>query len=144
MSREAVDTNVFVALFAGDEEASSWARHELEEASLRATLAVSPVVYAELVAGGRSPETVETFFSAQGIEVDWEMGKDVWHTAGTRYGFYARDRKRLSADTGPRRILADFLVGAHASQMGGGVLLTTDSGIFGAYFSEVRLVAPEE
>lgn len=144
MTREAVDTKVFVALFAGDEEPSSWARHELEEASKRATLAVSPAVYAELVAGGRSSETVERFFSDGSIEVDWEMGREVWHTAGSRYGSYARDRRQRFTHAGPRRILADFLVGAHALHMGGGVLLTTDSRIFGVYFSEVRIVAPEK
>ena len=74
MTREAVDTNVFIALFAGGEETSSWARHKLEEASTRATLAVSPAVYAELVAGVRSPETVERFFSNAGIEADREGG----------------------------------------------------------------------
>lgn len=144
MTREAVDTNVFVALFAGDEETSSWARRTLEEASTRATLVVSPAVYAELVAGGRSSENVEKFFSDSGMEVDWEVGREVWHTAGSRYGSYARDRKRQATDPGPRRILADFLVGAHALHMGGGVLLTTDSRIFGVYFSEVRTVSPEQ
>ena len=143
MTREAVDTNVFVALFAGDEETSSWARHGLEEASTRATLTASPAVYAELVAGGRSPETLDKFFLDGGIEVGWEMGREVWHTAGSRYGSYARDRRRQPAGSGPRRILADFLIGAHALHMGGGVLLTTDSRIFGIYFPEVRIVAPQ-
>ncbi len=144
MTREAVDTNVFIALLAGDEETSSWARSELEEASVRAALAVSPVVYAELVADGRSPETVERFFSDGSIEVNWGMGREVWHTAGTRYGSYARDLRRQSPDLGPRRILADFLVGAHALHMGGGVVVTTDPRVFGVYFSEVRIVAPEK
>ena len=75
MTREAVDTSVFIALLAGDEETSSWARRELEEASVRAALAVSPVVYAELIADGRSPETVERFFSDGGIEVVLGHGK---------------------------------------------------------------------
>lgn len=143
MTREAVDTNVFIALFAGDEDASSWAEHSLEEASTRATLAVCPAVYAELMAGERSLETLEGFFSDGGMEVDWEMSGEVWRTAGSRYGFYARHRKRQPVDPGPRRILADFLVGAHALHKGGGVLLTTDSRIFSVYFPEVRIVAPE-
>lgn len=104
---------------------------------------VSPVVYAGLVAGGSSSETVETFFSYGVIETNWEMGRDVWRTAGSRYGSYSRDRERKPADSGPRRILADFLIGAHALHMGG-VLLTTDSRIFSAYFSEARIVAPGE
>lgn len=143
MTRAAIDTNVFVSLFAGDEEASSWAQQALEEAVRRAALTVSPAVYAELVAG-RQPEIVETFFSEKGIEVSWEIGKGVWRTAGTRYGAYASDRRQQGADPGPRRILADFLVGAHALHLGGKTLLTTDTRVFATYFPELRLVAPEK
>jgi predicted nucleic acid-binding protein len=141
--RTAVDTNVFIALFGGDDEAISWARHALEEAATRAVLSVVPVVYAELLAGGRPPERVETFFSEKGIEVDWEIGEQVWRAAGSRYGSYAHDRRRQSGDPGPRRILADFLVGAHALYLGGRTLLTTDKKIFTNYFPELRIIAPE-
>lgn len=144
-SRTAVDTNVFVALFAGDEKARPWAQRNLEDAAARAALAVSPAVYAELVAGGCSPAQVETFLSDKGIEVDWNLGQDVWRMADSRYGSYARDRrsrKRRAGDPGPRRILADFLVGAHALLLGGRILLTTDTRIFSNYFPELRLLAP--
>jgi predicted nucleic acid-binding protein len=143
--RTAADTNVFVALFAGDEATSTWARDTLEEVAARADLVVSPAVYAELVAGRRSPEMLEGFLSDKGIEVSWELGKEVWRTAGSRYGSYARDRKREGRvpDPGPRRILADFLVGAHALHLGGEALLTTDTGLFATYFPELRILAPE-
>lgn len=138
-----MDTGVFVALFAGDEEATPWAQRVLEEVAVRSVLAVSPAVYAELVAGERSPEAVEVFFSEKGIEVDWEISREVWRTAGSRYGSYARDRKRRDDGAGPRRILADFLVGAHALHLGGRTLLTTDTRIFANRFPELRIVAPE-
>ncbi len=127
MTRTAVETNVFTALFFGDDETTSWARHALEEAATRAVLPVFPVVCADLVADGRSPERMEMFFSEKGIEVDWEIGQQVWRAAGSRYGSYARERKRRSGDPGSRRTLADFLVGAHALYPGGRTLLTTDS-----------------
>jgi predicted nucleic acid-binding protein len=145
----AVDTNVFIALFVGDDEAISWARHALEEAATRAVLSVVPVVYAELVAGGRPPVRVETFFSEKGIEVDWEIGEQEWRAAGSRYGSYARDRsdrsdrRCQSGDPGPRRILADFLVGAHALYLGGLTLLSTAKEIFTSYLPELRSIAPE-
>jgi len=144
LTRAAVDTNVFVALFAGDEEATLWAQHALENVAAKATLVVCPAVYAELVAGGRSPEMVEGFFSKKGIEVEWELGPAVWLAAGERYGSYARDRKRRADNPGPRRILADFLVGAHALHRGGKTLLTTDTRIFASYFPELRVIAPEK
>lgn len=71
MMRAAIDTNVFVALFAGDEETTPWAQRALEEVATQAALVVSPAVYAELVAGRRSPEMVEAFFSEKGIEASW-------------------------------------------------------------------------
>jgi predicted nucleic acid-binding protein len=143
LTRAAIDTNIFISLFAGDEEASPWAQQALEETATRAALTVSPAVYAELVAG-RHPEMVETFFSEKGIGVSWEIGRDMWRTAGTRYGAYAHDRRQQGADPGPRRILADFLIGARALHLGGKTLLTTDAKIFANYFPELRVVAPEK
>ena len=140
--RTAVDTNVFVTLFSGDEEAAPVAQAALEGVSERGQLAVSPAVYAELVAG-KDASTVENFFSEKGIEVDWDLGKEVWRTAGMRYGAYARARRQQRGDPGPRRILADFLVGAHALHLTR-ALLTSDARIYGTYFSELTVLTPEE
>lgn len=89
---------------------------------------------------------IDTFLSEKGIEVSWEIGKAVWHTAGSRYGAYARVRRQQGgyrgADPGPRRILADFLVGAHALHLGDNTLLTTDTKIFANHFPELRIIAP--
>lgn len=74
--RTAVDTNVFVTLFSGDEEAVPVAQAALESVSKRGQLAVSPAVYAELVAG-RDASTVENFFSEKRIEVDWDLSQEV-------------------------------------------------------------------
>lgn len=138
-----VDTNVFISLLSGEEGEAALARAALEGVSARGPLVVSPVVYAELVAGGRDPEAVRTFFDEKGITVVWRIGERTWREAGIRYGRYARDRKRGRSGAGPRRILADFLIGAHALHPSR-ALLTSDAGIFGAYFPEVRVLAPEE
>lgn len=137
-----MDTNVFIALFSGEEEGSQAAQHALEQAAARGTLVVSPVVHGELLAGERSAEAVDEFFSLKAIEVDWELGEEVWRTAGARYGCYARDRRRQATDPGPRRILADFLVGSHALRSGGGSLLSTDARIFSRYFPELEVLYP--
>lgn len=140
--RIAVDTNVFSALLSGEENAVSTMQAALEWTSAEGILVVSPVVYAELVAG-RSPEAVGDFFSEKDIEVDWRLGREVWRTAGSRYGAYAGVRRRQRGDVGPRRILADFLIGAHALHLAHG-FLTSDTRIYGTYFPELRLVSPEE
>lgn len=138
----AVDTNVFVGLLSGDEEEAAVAQAALENVSARGRLAVSPPVYAELVAGGRGPAEVERFLGEKGIEVSFGMSRVVWRDAGVRYGTYAHDRRQGRGASGPRRILADFLIGAHALHLSR-TLLTSDTGIFAAYFSELTILTPE-
>lgn len=137
-----MDTNVFVALFSGDEGTSHAAQVALEEARARGALSISPAVYAELVAG-RNASFVEGFLSEKDIEVDWDLDRDVWSAAGARYGEYARARRKQRGDAGPRRILADFLIGAHALRRAG-ALLTSDTGIYRTYFPELKVLAPAE
>lgn len=136
-----MDTNVFSALLSGDEEAVSTMQVALENAAAEGVLLVSPAVYAELVAG-RDSEVVDNFFSDTGIDVDWNLGADVWRTAGTRYGAYARARRQQRGDVGPRRILADFLIGAHALHLAH-ALLTSDTRIYGTYFPELEIISPQ-
>ncbi len=140
--RTAVDTNVFIALFSGDEEIAPAAQEALEEARAGGPIGISPAVYAELVAG-RDASFVARFLSEKDIEVDWDLDRDVWGEAGERYGEYARARRRRKGDPGPRRILADFLIGAHALRRAG-ALLTSDTGIYRTYFSELEVLAPAE
>jgi len=138
--KTAVDTNVFIALFSGEEEASASAQAALEAARDTGPLVISPAVYSELVAG-RDASFVERFLAEKGIEVDWDQNRDAWRTAGVRYGEYSRVRHRQKGDTGPRRILADFLIGAHALHRAQ-VLLTSDTGVYGTYFSGLTLQSP--
>lgn len=141
--RTAVDTNVFVALFSGDKRTSKVAQTALENAHAAGSLAVSPAVYAELIAGGRESGDIERFFGEKGIEVSWDLDVEVWKMAGSRYGEYARERRRQHGDEGPRRILADFLIGSHALlHAEGPYLLTTDTKIFSTYFPELSVISP--
>jgi predicted nucleic acid-binding protein len=141
--RVAVDTNVFSGLLSGEEKAVSTMQVALERVSGRGMLVASPIVYAELAAV-RSLEAVDGFFSDKGIEVDWQLDERVWRAAGSRYGVYARTRRRQGGDdTEPRRILADFLIGAHALYLDR-VLLTSDARIYGTFFSELEVLRPQE
>lgn len=140
--RTAVDTNVFSALLSGDPDSAPEARIALGEAAGKGMLLVAPAVYAELVAG-RDSEIVDNFFSDKGIVVEWNLGAEVWRTAGVRYGAYARARRQQMGDAGPRRILADFLIGAHALHLAH-ALLTSDTRIYGTYFTELEVISPRD
>jgi predicted nucleic acid-binding protein len=139
----AVDTNVFIRLLSGNEELAPPARAVLERTSREAEVVVSPAVFAELVAGSRSLEDVARFFEEKSITVHWDLDRQVWREAGLRYAAYAQDRRKEGSG-GPRRILADFLIGSHALLMAGANLLTSDTRIFASYFPELRIVTPAD
>ena len=53
------------------------------------------------------------FLADTHIRVDFELDESVWRKAGHGFGAYAQ-RRRSSGGGEPRRLLVDFLVGAHA------------------------------
>src|SRR5580698_9276667 len=114
----AIDTNVLVAVWARDDALNSVARSALDSALSRGALVVCPPIYAELQAlPSRSEAFLDFFFRDTSIAVDWNLGEPVWRAAGRAFGAYAARRKK-HGDPGPRRILADFLIGAHALRGG--------------------------
>ena len=83
-------------------------------------------VFAELIAApGRSEAFVGSFFEETGIGVDWELPEQVWRLPGRAFQAYA-ERRRKQRDVGARRILADFVIGAHASANGCRLLTLDD------------------
>jgi predicted nucleic acid-binding protein len=135
----AVDTNVIVSLWDRDVNLSSAAQSALDAALARGGLVISAPVFAELMAcPGRSEDFLESFFNDTGIAVDWILNQSTWRAAGQAFQTYVARRKR-HIDSVPRRILADFVIGAHALQ-GGYRLLTLDDRLYRAAFPELIIV----
>jgi hypothetical protein len=135
----ALDTNVIVALWAADSTLSHAAQKALDTAQARGRLVVSAPVFAELMAAPRHDESfLDGFFRSTGIAVEWNLEEPVWRIAGHAFQSYA-DRRRRQRDHGARRILADFLIGAHATHRGYH-LLTLDDRIYSASFPDLALV----
>jgi hypothetical protein len=135
----AVDTNVIVALWDRDPSLSSAAQSALDAALGRGTLVVAATVFAELMAApSRSELFLDSFFRETGINIDWALDESVWRTAGRAFQGYAA-RRRKQRDVGPRRILADFLIGAHA-QEGCHSLLTLDDHLYRTAFPGLTVV----
>ncbi len=129
----AVDTNVVIALWDKDSALSLAAQSVLEAAFNRGNLVAAAPVFAELIAApGRTEAFVGSFFEETGIAIDWELGELVWRSAGRAFQAYA-ERRRKQRETGTRRILADFLIGAHALS-NGCRLLTLDDRLYRASF----------
>src|ERR1700728_833629 len=124
-----VDTNVFVALWHPDDSLNTIAKVAMDSELMRGNLVISPPVLAELMASPKRTESfLDYFLNQAGITVDWNLDEHIWRAAGRAFQAYAADRRRHSG-TGPRRILADFLIGAHALRRGYR-LLTLDTGIY--------------
>jgi predicted nucleic acid-binding protein len=102
-------------------------------------LLISPVVYVELLAYPNATEKfVREFLADTGIGVDFSLKEEVWQEAGRRFAKYA-DRRRRSGSSQPKRLLADFVVGAHAL-LHADRLLSLDPAVYGQDFPEIKLV----
>ena len=121
----AIDTNALVALWTDENALNLAAQKALDEARSRGGLVVSGAVYAELLAEPECKEEfVDRFFAEVGIAVEWGFSGRIWRSAGEAFRMYA-ERRRKQKGAEPRRILADFLIGAHAL-VSGYKLLTLD------------------
>ena len=135
----AIDTNVLLDIVEDDDGRARSALAALDAAAKTGALIVSPAVYAELRAHpGWSEVDVDRYLSSFGIRVDWQPEESVWRTAGNVFAAYALRRRRAGAGA-PRRLIADFLIGAHAQARGG--LITRDGAFFARTFPKLRVVA---
>ena len=133
-----IDTNVLVALWDTDNTLNSVARAGLDAAFRQGRLVIPAPVYSELMA---SPDRSETFLDGflqdTGISVDWNLDEAVWRTAGLAFQHYVA-RRRKQRDSGPRRILADFLIGAYARERRCR-LLTLDDHLYRISFPDLAI-----
>ena len=134
----AIDSNVIAALWNTDDTMNTMARAGLDAAMERGSLVVCAPVFAELLASPvRDASFLDSFFGQTGIAVDWDLKEAIWREAGTAFRVYAV-RRRRHRDPGPRRILADFLIGAHALR-NDFPLLTLDYGFYRAAFPRLAV-----
>lgn len=135
-----IDSNVIAALWSRDDATNVDAVKMLSLARKQGNLVVVGPVYSELMAGPlREEAALDAFFTETGIAVDWKIGEDVWREAGKAFRGYALRRVSSGAKL-PRRILADFMIGAHA-MLGGYTLLTIDGGIYSAAFPKLKIIS---
>jgi predicted nucleic acid-binding protein len=135
----AIDTNVIVALWNSDKELNQTARDALELAFERGGLVICGAVFGELLASpGRTEAFIEEFLAENRITVDWITDESTWRDAGRAFSEYAHRRRKQKSGL-PRRILTDFLIGAHAFNRRC-ELLTLDEGIYRAAFPKLRIV----
>jgi predicted nucleic acid-binding protein len=138
--RTGLDTNILSALWSGEPTSANIAKL-LIEAKQEGAILISGVVYAELLAHPKATESfVKEFCDYTGILIDFRLQDAVWMEAGRRFSKYAT-RRRKTTGAGPKRLLADFLIGAHAL-LQADRLMTLDPTRYQQDFSDLQLVLP--
>ena len=96
---------------------------------------ICPIVRAELHAS-TSWIAIEHWLLAQEVSVLWDIPGTVWDAAGVAFGKYAILRRGGQTS---RRIVADFLIAAHAEHHEL-EMLTFDDTVFKSVFPKVTLL----
>ena len=136
--RSAVDTNVIIALWS-EEPATTGMQALLFAARREGGLVVCAPVYAELLAHpGATKSFVKTFFQDTDVDVHINLSGEVWARAGEAYHAYAERRHKDRAGQ-PKRLLVDFVVGAHAL-LAADRLLTLDPKRYRTAYPELKLL----
>lgn len=151
-----VDTNILLYVLAPSGPHRDDAERSLIQARRDGAVIVSEPVYVEVAAGFIVVSEVEEFFRDTGIRlipssrVTLQRASEAWRTYSRRRpsGIACPECRieqhvacsRCGARIRPRQhIVADFLIGAHAT-VHADRLLTRDRGFYGGYFPELRLL----
>jgi predicted nucleic acid-binding protein len=134
----ALDTNILSLLWSGSPVAKSM--QQLLIACYRdGALVVSAPVFAELCANpAAGVGFVESRLKLDGIAVDYAMPAGVWRLTGEAFAAYS-ERRRRSGGGVPKRLLTDFMIGAHA-QVCADRLATLDQRRYRAAFPDLPLL----
>ncbi|HJO02574.1 MAG TPA: type II toxin-antitoxin system VapC family toxin [Acidobacteriota bacterium] len=130
----AVDTNVLLDVFTADRQFLADSRRALRASMAAGSLIACDVVWAEL--GASFPRTSEAASAMRRIGVEFVPLDE---SSGLEAGAMWREYRQRGGSR--RRMIADFLIGAHAATTADR-LLTRDRGFYSSYFSQLRLIDP--
>ena len=129
----AVDASVLIDVFTDDATFGGRSRGVLVEALAEGMLIACDVVWAEVSAAFRLSEAPWPRWNASGWPSCFSMSRRP--AAGARWRLY-RERGGTR-----ERVIADFLIGAHAC-VSADRLLTRDRGFYRSYFGDLKILDP--
>jgi len=129
-----VDSNVIFDFLTEDETWFEWSASMLQKSATDGTLAINPIIYAEIGSRYHTVEDLDTDLAAE----YFTRAPLPWEAAFLAGKAFAQYKKRGGVK---RSTLPDFYIGAHAA-VTGMHLLTRDPKRYRTYFPKVRLVSP--
>jgi len=135
-----LDTNVVVDALSAETSTHNWAVNQIATAVADDGAALSVVTMAELAAGGREVDRMETALRSWGVQIV-DLPAAAGGVCGKAYRRYMQKRKQSGGRISPKTPLPDFFIGAHA-QILGWTLATRDLERYATYFPSVPLLTP--
>ena len=129
----AVDTNILLDVFLPDKRFAEQSARLLKVAYDEGALLICEIVYAELVPQFNGRHTLDSALATLNISIS-PSSPDVAFLAGERWGLYRK------AGGARKRIITDFLIGAHAT-VKAERFLTRDRGLYKSYFKELVILS---
>jgi predicted nucleic acid-binding protein len=134
--RTAVDANIILDILTGSPRDIQRAESAMLAAKEAGETVICAVAYAEISAQFKSKDRADDFFALLSCRVE-SIEQDTAFLAGQFFDQYKkRGGKR-------NRILADFLIAAHA-QLNADRILTRDARFFGPNFPHLKAVSPAD
>lgn len=132
----AIDTNILLDLLVPNERFYDASVRALEDADSSGSLVICDLVYAELSIQFATQRECDAFLESSEIRVE-PLRREAHFLAGRVWRMYRQQGGRRT------RILADFLIGAHA-QTQATRLLTRDRGFYRRLFPSLDLIDPTD
>jgi predicted nucleic acid-binding protein len=126
-----VDTNVLLDVFLPDPKWGQKSKISLEHAFKQGSLIINEIIYSELAPQFSSKALLDNTLKTLSIRIV-SIDLDTAYRAGHIWKEYRKSGGKR------RRILSDFLIGAHAEKQAE-QLLTRDRGFYKKYFSNIPI-----
>jgi predicted nucleic acid-binding protein len=130
----AIDTNILLDILIPNDEFYEASASALQDSATEGSLVICDIVYAELCVHFGLQHECDAFLESNDIRVQ-NLTREAHFLASRSWRKYRREGGKRT------RILADFLIGAHAQEVATR-LLTRDRGFYRKLFPSLKLFDP--